>query len=236
MCEYIYLIHTREFYNLNKNIYKIGKTKQENLKRFNNYPKGSKLLFQIICNNCDLAEKELLKIFKLKYNLESYIGLEYFSGNYISMIQDIYNYLYKDINITNNDDKNNYDKNNDDKNNDDKNNDDKNNDDKNNDDKNNDNKNNDDKNNDDKNNDDKNDKTEIIDTYEKLLKYTNIKSIRIIDKDKIEGYLMLKDIDSEFYFSNKNEDCSSLILWLEWIQKKSKLKLNLSNLISKLTH
>ncbi len=201
MCEYIYLIHTREFYNLNKNIYKIGKTKQENLKRFNNYPKGSKLLFQIICNNCDLAEKELLKIFKLKYNLESYIGLEYFSGNYISMIQDIYNYLYKDINITNNDDKNNYDKNNDDK-----------------------------------NNDDKNDKTEIIDTYEKLLKYTNIKSIRIIDKDKIEGYLMLKDIDSEFYFSNKNEDCSSLILWLEWIQKKSKLKLNLSNLISKLTH
>jgi hypothetical protein len=152
------------------------------------------------------------------------------------MIQDIYNYLYKDINITNDNDKNNDDKNNDDKNNDDKNNDDKNNDDKNNDDKNNDNKNNDDKNNDDKNNDDKNDKTEIIDTYEKLLKYTNIKSIRIIDKDKIEGYLMLKDIDSEFYFSNKNEDCSSLILWLEWIQKKSKLKLNLSNLISKLTH
>ena len=216
MCEYIYLIHTREFYNLNKNIYKIGKTKQENLKRFNNYPKGSKLLFQIICNNCDLAEKELLKIFKLKYNLESYIGLEYFSGNYISMIQDIYNYLYKDINITNDTHKNNDDKNNDNKNND--------------------NKNNDDKNNDDKNNDDKNDKTEIIDTYEKLLKYTNIKSIRIIDKDKIEGYLMLKDIDSEFYFSNKNEDCSSLILWLEWIQKKSKLKLNLSNLISKLTH
>ena len=208
MCEYIYLIHTREFYNLNKNIYKIGKTKQENLKRFNNYPKGSKLLFQIICNNCDLAEKELLKIFKLKYNLESYIGLEYFSGNYISMIQDIYNYLYKDINITNDTHKNNDDKNNDNKNND--------------------NKNNDDKNNDDKNNDDKNDKTEIIDTYEKLLKYTNIKSIRIIDKDKIEGY--------EFYFSNKNEDCSSLILWLEWIQKKSKLKLNLSNLISKLTH
>ena len=210
MCEYIYLIHTREFYNLNKNIYKIGKTKQENLKRFNNYPKGSKLLFQIICNNCDVAEKELLKIFKLKYNLESYIGLEYFSGNYISMIQDIYNYLYKDITITNDNDKNDNDKN--------------------------DNHKNDNHKNDNHKNDHDDDKTEIIDTYEKLLKYTNVKSIRIIDKNKVEGYLLLKDIDCEFYFSNKNEDCSSLILWLEWIQKKSKVKLNLSNLISKITH
>jgi len=32
MTEYIYLLQTREFIKTNENIYKIGKTKQENLK------------------------------------------------------------------------------------------------------------------------------------------------------------------------------------------------------------
>ena len=33
MNNYIYLIQTREFRNTNKNIYKLGKTKQDNLTR-----------------------------------------------------------------------------------------------------------------------------------------------------------------------------------------------------------
>ena len=57
---YIYLLQTRECIALNKSIYKIGKTKQSHCKRFNNYPKGSLLLFQMICNNCDILEKNIL--------------------------------------------------------------------------------------------------------------------------------------------------------------------------------
>ena len=37
--EYIYLLHEREFIKTNENIYKIGKSKQENTKRISSYPK-----------------------------------------------------------------------------------------------------------------------------------------------------------------------------------------------------
>ncbi len=38
--EYIYLIQEREFINSKQPIYKIGRTKQNNYKRFEQYPKG----------------------------------------------------------------------------------------------------------------------------------------------------------------------------------------------------
>ena len=42
--EGIYLIHTRELFTLNKNIYKIGRSHNiEN--RMKNYPQGSKIIF-----------------------------------------------------------------------------------------------------------------------------------------------------------------------------------------------
>ena len=108
MAEYIYLLQEREFINLNKPIYKIGKTKQENLKRFSNYPKGSKLLLQIICNNCSYYEKQLLQKFKSNYELQLDIGYEYFKGNYKKMIKDI----YEIVNDTNDDINHTYDINN----------------------------------------------------------------------------------------------------------------------------
>ena len=58
MTDYIYLLQEREFITTNQNVYKLGKTKQDNLQRFKQYPKGSKLLLQHICNNCDMLEKE----------------------------------------------------------------------------------------------------------------------------------------------------------------------------------
>lgn len=94
MTEYIYLLHPFEF--INNDIYKIGKTKQENLKRFGNYPKGSVLLYQTICINCDITEKEILKLFKNKYKLVK--GYEYFKGDYNEMINDIYQFTNNDIN------------------------------------------------------------------------------------------------------------------------------------------
>jgi hypothetical protein len=101
MREYIYLIQEREFIKTNEEIYKIGKSKQENLKRFNSYPKGSELLFQCICNDCNKIENELIKLFKEKYKLQKNIGNEYFKGNYIDMIKDIYDTIilnYKEDN------------------------------------------------------------------------------------------------------------------------------------------
>lgn len=90
MFEYIYLLQEREFIKTNEPIYKIGKSKQENLKRICNYPNGTKLLFQTICTDCDTLEKELIKTFKDKYELQKDIGNEYFKGNYKEMIKDIY--------------------------------------------------------------------------------------------------------------------------------------------------
>lgn len=57
MTGYIYLLQEREFISLNKEIFKIGKTKQENLKRLKQYSKGSELIIQLQCENCDIIAK-----------------------------------------------------------------------------------------------------------------------------------------------------------------------------------
>ena len=64
--EYIYLVKEREFIRLNEPIYKLGKTKQKNNKRFNGYPKNSYIIIQLKCDDCDTTEKELLEIFTFK--------------------------------------------------------------------------------------------------------------------------------------------------------------------------
>jgi phage/plasmid-associated DNA primase len=92
--EYIYLLQTREFITTNQNVYKIGKTTQENNARFNSYPKGSRLLFQIICNNCHNNEKEIIKLFIGKYKQRKDIGYEYFEGDYKDMIKDIFDIIF----------------------------------------------------------------------------------------------------------------------------------------------
>ena len=94
---YIYLLQEREFIKSNENIYKIGKSKQENLKRIINYPNGTKLLFQMSCNNCDYIESCLIKIFKKEFKNKKDIGYEYFEGDALDMIEVIYNYIINDI-------------------------------------------------------------------------------------------------------------------------------------------
>jgi hypothetical protein len=92
MCDtqYIYLLQECEFVNSNKNVYKIGKTTQRNTKRFSQYPKGSILLLQIICINCNNCEKQIIQLFTQKYKLRKDIGNEYFEGNYHNMIVDFF--------------------------------------------------------------------------------------------------------------------------------------------------
>ena len=64
--QYIYLIQLREFIKSGELIFKVGRTNQENFKRFYQYPKGSKILFQIICDNSREVEKEIIINFKKK--------------------------------------------------------------------------------------------------------------------------------------------------------------------------
>jgi hypothetical protein len=90
MTNYIYLLQEREFIKTNEKIYKVGMTQKENFERFNQYPKGSVLLFQIICHDCKNMEIQVIKQFKEKFIQRKDIGGEYFEGNYKSMIDIIY--------------------------------------------------------------------------------------------------------------------------------------------------
>lgn len=103
MTEYIYLLQEREFIKTNEPIYKIGKSKQENLKRICNYPNGTRLIFQVICTGCDNIEKQLINIFKDKYEIQRDIGNEYFKGDYTLMIYDIYHHIYQNTKKTQDD-------------------------------------------------------------------------------------------------------------------------------------
>ena len=93
--EYIYLLQEREFIRTNEPIYKIGKTKQECLKRICNYPNGTKLLIQILCNDCDKYERLLINKFKELFIHKQEIGNEYFKGNHYKMIETIYNLVWE---------------------------------------------------------------------------------------------------------------------------------------------
>lgn len=80
--------------NFVSNIYKIGQTKNI-IKRFRQYPKGSKLLFSINCTNAKLKESEILKY--LKENNEYYhykeAGNEYFKCDLKKSKLDIQNII-----------------------------------------------------------------------------------------------------------------------------------------------
>ena len=102
MCEYIYLLKEREFIKTNEDIFKIGKTKQENLTRLVNYPNGSQLIIQMKCENCDKTERILITLFTQKFKRRKDIGFEYFEGNYHEMIR----YIFEEIEGKQSDEKN----------------------------------------------------------------------------------------------------------------------------------
>ena len=87
----IYLLQTREF--VKSTIYKIGKTTKPLLKRFNQYPNGSRLILQMECIDCDYCEKKLLELFRTKYTNKPEYGREYFDGEFISMTRDIFDFI-----------------------------------------------------------------------------------------------------------------------------------------------
>ena len=93
--QYIYLLQEREFIKTDENIYKIGKTTQEPLKRMSQYPKGSKILLILCVDDCHQSEKKMLQIFDKKFNQRKDIGREYYSGNVVLMINTIIQNIYQ---------------------------------------------------------------------------------------------------------------------------------------------
>jgi len=91
---YIYLLIEREFISLQHRVFKIGRTEQEHNKRMCGYPKGSILIFQMLCNDCVKLEADLLRQFKIKYKHRDDIGNEYFEGNCELMVKDIYEKVF----------------------------------------------------------------------------------------------------------------------------------------------
>lgn len=88
--EYVYLLQEREFIKTGEPIYKVGMTKQEGLKRFKSYPKGSRLLIHICCADSRSIEREIIKLFCEKFKQRLDIGFEYFEGDCAAMIRYVY--------------------------------------------------------------------------------------------------------------------------------------------------
>jgi hypothetical protein len=70
---YIYLVRTREFKSLNRQIYKVGRTSQcpdTRITRLHKYTKGSEIYLILQChvNDVGLIEKEILEQFCLKWD------------------------------------------------------------------------------------------------------------------------------------------------------------------------
>ena len=97
--EGIYLIHTREIRSLNKNIYKISRGKDLDV-RIRQYPKNSKIIFIINCENSLLYKREIIKIFKTKFIQKLEYGTDYFEGDKNEIIKEIYN-LIMNTNVNN---------------------------------------------------------------------------------------------------------------------------------------
>ena len=93
--EGIYVIHTREFCTLKTNIYKLGRSFKLDT-RIKQYPKNSKAMFVINCQNSVLCEKNLINLFKTKFKQCLEYGHEYFQGDINDMIKEIFNYIYND--------------------------------------------------------------------------------------------------------------------------------------------
>lgn len=84
--EYFYILQTLDFFD--SNVYKIGKTKQQPMKRFQQYEKGARLELVIRVKNCCRFEAEIINLFKEKFKLVA--GREFFEGSLQEMIEAVF--------------------------------------------------------------------------------------------------------------------------------------------------
>lgn len=88
----IYLLETNLYTKEGEHVYKLGRTDQIGLKRFPGYPPEYEIILLIECEDSKKKEAELIKLFKQKYILCTH--REYFVGNKINMIEDIFKAIH----------------------------------------------------------------------------------------------------------------------------------------------
>lgn len=79
-------MQTRESIKNDEAVYKVGRTCKDELKRFNEYPKGSVLHLHVSCHNSLSVEKRVLEEFNKQFRNEPVYGKEYFHGNLLQML------------------------------------------------------------------------------------------------------------------------------------------------------
>lgn len=94
MFGHIYLLQTRESIKNHENIYKIGRTSQDGLKRFQSYPKGSELILHMQCCDPVTTERHLISLFEQHFTKVELYGNEYFQGNLSEMTTLFCNQLH----------------------------------------------------------------------------------------------------------------------------------------------
>ena len=88
---FIYLLREKQDIEDKLNIFKIGKSTQENTRRVKSYPSGSYLYLHIRCNDCHSMETKLINKFKNYFLLVR--GREYFKGDIHIMMDIIYSFI-----------------------------------------------------------------------------------------------------------------------------------------------
>lgn len=88
MAGYIYAIQVREFMKTKESIIKVGRT-EDIIQRFNDYPKGSRLLYTCYVEDCRQAEHSLLSSMRELFINRKDIGREYYEGQINNMIEHV---------------------------------------------------------------------------------------------------------------------------------------------------
>ncbi len=90
---HLYLLREREFVNAGQPVYKVGKTRQENGRRFWQYPKDSVIELVVRVADSDTAETEIKRVFDGKFIKRTDIGSEYYEGDRVAMMAELARYI-----------------------------------------------------------------------------------------------------------------------------------------------
>jgi hypothetical protein len=91
--QYVYMIREREFFNLKKHIYKIGRTKLHPNTRLGGYPKGSEVVYFMQVKDCKNIERKIKNNFIEQFTQMRDIGVEYFQGDIDQMKRSFRNII-----------------------------------------------------------------------------------------------------------------------------------------------
>lgn len=89
---FIYVLIEREFVRSGENVVKVGRTRNM-MKRLNQYPKGSKLLFCMYCDTLVSTETELLRLLDTAFVRRSDMGRERFQGDINAIVSFVNSFV-----------------------------------------------------------------------------------------------------------------------------------------------